>query len=467
METTLIIGPPGTGKTTRLMDILEKELASGIEPNKVAFCSFTKKAVEEAIERACNRFNFKSADLIYFRTIHSLAFRMSGIRKNQVMNKKDYKIIGDHLGITFTGRDNWTEDFAPVSKNPGDQYLFIDSFSRARCLPCKHVWDTVSRDNLNWYEFLRFCDTLQEYKRTKFLVDFADMIDIDPGKTEIEVLIIDEAQDLSTAQWYFISKAFNPKRVYIGGDDDQAIFEWSGADVQKFITTQGHREVLHQSYRVPSSVHNVATEISSRINYRAQKQYKSRPSAGSVEYWNDLTHVDLSAGSWLLLARNGYLLNELVSVTKDQGYMYNLKGKSTLVKRDVEAIQIWEAHRNGMFLTPEHYEVLNNYMSAFDHQKIWHQAFDKMPTESSEYYISLLRKGESLTKTPRINISTIHGSKGGEADNVLLVTDMAWSTWESSQILPDSEHRVWYVGATRAKENLHIILPRGRYNYQL
>jgi superfamily I DNA/RNA helicase len=69
-----------------------------------------------------------------------------------------------------------------------------------------------------------------------------------------------------------------------------------------------------------------------------------------------------------------------------------------------------------------------------------------------------------LTGDPRIQISTIHGSKGGEADNVLLLTDISPKTYASYQENEDDESRVFYVAATRAKQNLHIIMPRtGRY----
>ena len=90
-----------------------------------------------------------------------------------------------------------------------------------------------------------------------------------------------------------------------------------------------------------------------------------------------------------------------------------------------------------------------------------------MPAEEREFYVSMLRRGESLTNEPRIKISTIHGSKGGEADNVVLLTDMAYNTWEATNLNQDSEYRVWYVGVTRAKQNLNIIMPRGRYHFEL
>ena len=53
---------------------------------------------------------------------------------------------------------------------------------------------------------------------------------------KFKVVFIDEAQDLSPIQWmmYDILKS-NAEDVYLAGDDDQAIYAWAGADVDRFI----------------------------------------------------------------------------------------------------------------------------------------------------------------------------------------------------------------------------------------
>ena len=70
-----------------------------------------------------------------------------------------------------------------------------------------------------------------------------------------------------------------------------------------------------------------------------------------------------------------------------------------------------------------------------------------------------MRRGEKLTKTPRIHISTIHGAKGSEADNVVVLTDIGQKSWLQMQKEPDEEIRVFYVALTRVKQNLHIVQP--------
>jgi superfamily I DNA/RNA helicase len=84
---------------------------------------------------------------------------------------------------------------------------------------------------------------------------------------------------------------------------------------------------------------------------------------------------------------------------------------------------------------------------------------DKLPEQDRAYIIALLRRGEKFNGDPRITVSTIHGSKGGEADNVVLFTDLSPAAEKAARDNPDDLHRVFYVGVTRTKENLFIVEP--------
>ena len=86
-----------------------------------------------------------------------------------------------------------------------------------------------------------------------------------------------------------------------------------------------------------------------------------------------------------------------------------------------------------------------------------------MPIVERVYLISALRRGESPGKDARIALNTIHGAKGGQADNVVLYLDMAKRTYGSLLSNPEDEHRVFYVGVTRTKETLHIITPQTKF----
>jgi superfamily I DNA/RNA helicase len=57
---------------------------------------------------------------------------------------------------------------------------------------------------------------------------------------------------------------------------------------------------------------------------------------------------------------------------------------------------------------------------------------------------------------PRIKLSTIHGTKGGEAENVVLFRDLTAAALKSAG---DDLHRVFYVGVTRTKSSLYLVEP--------
>jgi superfamily I DNA/RNA helicase len=54
-------------------------------------------------------------------------------------------------------------------------------------------------------------------------------------------------------------------------------------------------------------------------------------------------------------------------------------------------------------------------------------------------------------------VSTIHGTKGGEADNVVVFSDISAAAQQDMTERPDDMHRVFYVAVTRTRERLFII----------
>jgi superfamily I DNA/RNA helicase len=95
----------------------------------------------------------------------------------------------------------------------------------------------------------------------------------------------------------------------------------------------------------------------------------------------------------------------------------------------------------------------------------WYDAFNW--SESKIYLIRKLIEQKKITQSPKIDVATIHSVKGGEADNVILMEDITQPVFEQLDRDPDSEHRVFYVGVTRAKENLIIVKSQSQYRYRL
>jgi len=83
-----------------------------------------------------------------------------------------------------------------------------------------------------------------------------------------------------------------------------------------------------------------------------------------------------------------------------------------------------------------------------------------MSEDQKNYIQELLDSGENLHQNPRIKISTLHKVKGEECENVILFTDLSWFIYNEctkTRALTDTEHRVWFVGVTRAKKRLYLM----------
>ena len=89
----------------------------------------------------------------------------------------------------------------------------------------------------------------------------------------------------------------------------------------------------------------------------------------------------------------------------------------------------------------------------------------KVGNRDKEFLRAIELRGQLITTDPKIHLSTIHGAKGGEADNVMLLTDLSRKANEAMEKNSDDECRVFYVGATRARNQLHIVQPQRQWGF--
>ena len=147
METT-IFGPPGTGKTTKLISIVKQSIADGMDPSRIAFMSFSKKAAEEAKTRAIAELNVDHKDLVWFRTLHSLAFSWLGMRSQDVFKGRDYHELGSLVGLDFRANasNNMSEGVLFTPGAGGDKYLSLIQMARVREVSIEQQFsDTADR----------------------------------------------------------------------------------------------------------------------------------------------------------------------------------------------------------------------------------------------------------------------------------------------------------------------------------
>jgi DNA helicase-2/ATP-dependent DNA helicase PcrA len=478
-----IYGPPGTGKTTKLINYVKTFYKLGTPLDKIGYFAFTTKAATEATNRMLDAYkHLQQKDLKNFRTLHSLAFNRLGMKKAQVMQDEHYEDIGRKVGIEVTIYSDGKESTGFVDSN--SEYFNLINAARIKECSIEDEYNT----GMYSYELEKNLlyvleEELNNYKDSFKLYDFTDMIEkFNVAKLcpKYDVVFIDEAQDLSPIQWKMVDiLRENSKYVILAGDDDQAIYGWAGADVLKFIATQAKKNIiLPQSYRVPRSVQDIANKILDRIpdDRRVKKNWKARNKEGMVDYITAIDDAPLYKGNWLVLARTNDRLEKLKPILKDMGIYFQFKGRKSFTAslfRSILNYTRWQNKGDKLSLSElkDIFECTQSYYTlreerlydlkefGFSNTERWYDVF-KLNPEECLYIREMLRQEENLHTDARVQLSTIHSAKGGQADNVLLILDNTKTireATEKSDDKHDEEHRVWYVGVTRTKQNLYIM----------
>jgi len=439
-----ILGPPGTGKTTRLLHYARTFLKLGTPIEKIGYFAFTKKAATEAKERMLDQNpHISEKELKHFRTLHSLAFWKLGMKKSEVMQDEHYEDIGRQLGIEVTVYSTGEETTGFVDSD--SEYFNIINAARIKEISTEAEYNTdmYSQDlDRNLLHILKA--ELDNYKKAYSLKDYTDMIEnfiVSELCPKYDVVFIDEAQDLSPIQWkMFDVLKKNSKYVILAGDDDQAIYGWAGADVKRFQQEPAKEIVLPQSYRVPKLVQHIADNILSRIpdEQRLEKKWKARDEDGFVQHITSIEDVPLHEGKWLVLARYNDKLIKLKPSLRDRGIYFEYKKRKSYKARLYTAIENYKRWTKGSQLSISECKDLFEYFGKefpekeermydlkefqFDSRAPWYDIFTVDPEECL-YIREMLRNGEKLSKDARVQLSTIHSAKGGEATNVLLILD--------------------------------------------
>jgi hypothetical protein len=229
--------------------------------------------------------------------------------------------------------------------------------------------------------------------------------------------------------------------------------------------------------------------VVTRIKHRQPKVWKAREEVGSINYYNDFQQVDISQGNWLILASTNYMLTDMHDWIKSQGLLFERHGQRSVSENILVAVLGWEKLRKGgevpfpvvkmiyKYLDGDHIKHGHKMLRTADttamytlfllkekhgllSEEIWHKALTKISEDRRDYLVSLLRRNTKLTGHVPIKLSTIHGAKGGEADNVLLLSDLSTRFAKDYEKNSDDINRLLYVGITRAKQALHIVLPK-------
>lgn len=468
MKAYAIFGPPGTGKTTEMLRLVEEAKDRGYKPTEIGFFSFTKAAAGEALKRL----GLTRSDKI--STLHSLAFRSVGASPMSMVDGYKLRKLGSKIGISFAGVSN---DEYGDQMEVGDHYLSILNLARSKMTDPEQEYYSSDERPGDFAQFTFFIESYNSWKQAFGYMDFTDLLEqycLRPRNHGAKILFIDEAQDLSPLQWQMIDKMIEfpqVEEVTIAGDDDQAIYEWAGADphgMASFASRyDGESHVLAQSYRVPRAVHDVARGVVVRIGNRVQKRYRPAPREGVVQQFGtgfvpeSIDHGD----DVLILCRSHVTKKEVESALIAIRKPYrNEGGRPGLFDSQwADAIRALHKLARGQEISQQELELMAKVGTTETKNDLNRRDFKSVVARGPERafnipldHIDFFREAD-LTQSPTIRISTIHSAKGREARRVVLHCGITARTEQAMDKNPDQEARVWYVGVTRAIEQLDVV----------
>ena len=472
-----IFGPPGTGKTHRLLQRVKAYVRTGTPYHKIGYFAFTKKASGEARKRV----GVSDREVPFFQTLHAFCYHQLNLEEKDVMQPYHYEELGRTLGIrvNFSDKYNEEETHYLTCNNP---YFQMIGKAINLDISVRELFDRNEHDRkeIDWNTLKHIDLNLKEFKKKSHILDFNDMIhniiDKEEELPHFKAIFIDEAQDLSPLQWklYDVLKT-KAEDIYLAGDDDQAIFAWAGADVNRFIKEPAKEIVLQKSRRVSKAVQLQSSIPVNRIaGIRKHKEYKSRNFEGNADYITNLGQIDLRKGKWLILSRTkSNLLDIMQELKRKNIYYQSNKGKSFTVGiyKAALAYSKWSIGEN---IDSNEVEDIKDYIpdsKFWKKEKNWYEVFTAANQQEVIYIRNLLTYNEKLSEPARVFVSTIHAAKGGEEDNVILSLHQSSKVQKGIRLSidkQDEEHRVWYVGSTRARNNLYMLRAKKKSKeYQL
>lgn len=326
----------GCGKTRFCTDLISNLVEKGYcSKEQVVYSTFAREAAASAALRSGVTGDERRH--LWFRTLHSLCYRLLGIKHGQVVTPIKLREFGEQMGVEINDElaleDDEAADISKVilaierMKNASEDSgvaisKIIGMYHHARLTAAslddlKGAKFQPSPSALQYFgklDWSRYADVVENYEAWKAgeLFDFVDMLEAVLTRPipmpNWKVVFIDEAQDLSPLQWMVVDRlSERVECAFYVGDDFQAIMSFQGSSASSFLgyREKGPRIHLPTTHRFGQNIIDLGQRIVSGLADSEPKQiYPAREVNNPIKRIWDVSEATDVYGSQLWMHRH-------------------------------------------------------------------------------------------------------------------------------------------------------------------
>jgi DNA helicase-2/ATP-dependent DNA helicase PcrA len=405
------------------------------------------------------------------------------------------------LALWQTAR-NRLSDFRPIWQNARDCDPRVPEFEWCEEMIRRYESAKYQHDRMD------FTDLLGMYAGFKFRIGGPEIVEPQGWVPEIPAWFLDEMQDCSALlHAVCLRVTSNAKWVYLVGDPFQSVFGFCGSDAKHFMSwpiAEGKQKIMPKSYRCAPDILAMGEAF-----LRGCSDYWDRGVA-PADHDGQVQEAELNKRlikqvnpeeSWLLIGRTNFQAKRIAGLLDSQGIpwmstkgnggwdapvrnaamqaLYDLEQGNPIDGALWQQVLKYLPSRAGVAellvrgtkkkfedLTAEQAEDRHPFVLRRDLHEVggtsklaellvsrkWREL-----VEHAERYVYAVEKwGRDAVQKSNVRVGTIHSAKGSEATNVILSLGISRPIVNArqSQAGNDEEQRVFYVGATRARQRL-------------
>jgi DNA helicase-2/ATP-dependent DNA helicase PcrA len=497
-----IIAPAGSGKTTTMVARLAVLLGRGVAPERICVVTFNRDAAQDLAARVARRLGpqVPAATTIEIRTLHALA------RQVLLDAGEGSNLIADRLPLLRAARRRVSGDADALPDAAQlDTWLSAWKIEGREPPPAGRTVLEIYAELLGARGAIDFDD---------LVVRAAELLQTDVAlrarwQSRFAHVCVDEFQDVDAAQLRLVRLLAVPEdNLFVVGDDDQTIYAWRLADVRRILRfgddyPGARRVMLATNYRCPAAVIEASARMVAVNRERFVKPIRAPSGASASE--GAITAIDASQPGWpdsmarlaasedragrtlcflsrtraeltpLLLAlvrggvRHATAAEPIVESERVVALMDTARGSEDRdhpfhVIRRLRAARGWDrGSPAGDLLADEDHAALDALMG-------WAASFATIDAFVAAYdaaraHIAALRDPDA-----RVELATVHASKGREWETVVLVgfeadrmpNRRSLMDAEDAARAMEEERRLAYVALTRATRRLILAFDPAR-----